>query len=125
MNKSQTNGAVEAANRNIKRILRKMVETSRNWSKKPLFALWAFRTSIGATLFSLVYGMEVVLPIEIEVGSLRIGLEHQITKTNWLRARYDQLNLLDEKILRAKDHMHAYQRKMVYAFRKRVKPKNF
>ena len=28
----QTNGAVEAANKNIKRILRKMVETSRDWS---------------------------------------------------------------------------------------------
>ena len=30
--KSQTNGTVEAINKNIKRILRKMVETSRNWS---------------------------------------------------------------------------------------------
>ncbi|RVW26777.1 hypothetical protein CK203_114876 [Vitis vinifera] len=38
----------------------------------------------GATPFSLVYGMGVVLPIEIEVGSLRIDLEHQIAKTDWL-----------------------------------------
>ena len=28
----QTNGAVDAANKNIKRILRKMVKTSRDWS---------------------------------------------------------------------------------------------
>ena len=41
----QTNGAVEAANKNIKRILRKMVETSRDWSEKLPFALWACRTS--------------------------------------------------------------------------------
>ncbi|RVW11731.1 Transposon Tf2-11 polyprotein [Vitis vinifera] len=41
----QTNGAVEAANKNIKRILRKMVETSRDWSEKLPFALWAYRTS--------------------------------------------------------------------------------
>ena len=40
----QTNGAVEAANKNIKRILRKMVETSCDWSEKLLFALWAYRT---------------------------------------------------------------------------------
>ncbi|KAL6329566.1 hypothetical protein AAG906_022143 [Vitis piasezkii] len=56
----QTNGAVEAANKNIKRILRKMLH----------FALWAyrtsFRTSTRATPFSLVYGMKVVLPIKIE-----------------------------------------------------------
>ena len=36
----QTNGAVEAANKNIKRILRKMVETSRDWLEKLPFALW-------------------------------------------------------------------------------------
>ena len=35
----QTNGAVEAANNNIKRNLRKMVETSRDWSEKLPFTL--------------------------------------------------------------------------------------
>ena len=40
----ETNGAVKVANKNIKRILRKMVETSRDWSKKLPFALWAHRT---------------------------------------------------------------------------------
>ena len=67
-------------NKNIKRILRKMVETSRDWSEKPPFALWAyytlFCTSIGATSYSLVYGMKALLPVEIEMGSLRISLEH-------------------------------------------------
>ncbi|KAL6340659.1 hypothetical protein AAG906_010567 [Vitis piasezkii] len=42
---------------------------------------------------------------------LRIALEHQIAETDWL--------------LRATNHMHVYQRKMVYAFKKRVKPKKF
>ncbi|KAL6327438.1 hypothetical protein AAG906_019751 [Vitis piasezkii] len=73
----QTNGAVEAANKNIKRILRKMVETSRDWLEKLPFALWAyrtsFRTSTGATPYSLVYGMEAVLPVETEMGSLRVA----------------------------------------------------
>ena len=52
-----------------------MVETSRDWSEKLPFALWAYRTSIGTTPYSLVYGMEAVLPIEIEMGSLRVALE--------------------------------------------------
>ena len=89
----QTNGAVEAANKNIKRILRKMVETSRDWLEKLPFALWAyrtsFRTSTGATPYSLVYGMEAVLPVEIEIGSLRIELEHQISETEWAQSHYD------------------------------------
>ena len=125
----QTNGAVEVANKNIKRILRKMVETSRDWSEKLPFALWAyrtsFRTSTGATPYSLVYGMEAVLPVEIEMGSLRVELEHRIFETDWARSRYDQLNLLDERRLRAADHVQAYQRKMTRAFRKRVKPRKF
>ncbi|RVW73218.1 Gag-Pol polyprotein [Vitis vinifera] len=120
----QTNGAVEAANKNIKRILRKMVETSRDWSEKLPFALWAyrtsFRTSTGATPYSLVYGMEAVLPVETEMGSLRVALEQQISETEWAQARFDQLNLLDERRLRAADHVQAYQRKMARAFKKRL-----
>ena len=75
----QTNGAVEAANKNIKRIFKNIVETTQDWSEKLPFALWAyctyFRTSIEATSYSLVYGMEAVLPVEIEMGCLRIALE--------------------------------------------------
>ena len=77
--KLRTNGAVEVANKNIKRILRKMVKTSRDWSENLPFALWAYptsiRTSTRATPYSLVYGMEAVLPVEIEMGSLRVALE--------------------------------------------------
>ncbi|RVW97191.1 Transposon Ty3-I Gag-Pol polyprotein [Vitis vinifera] len=123
----QTNGAVEAANKNIKRILRRMVETSRDWSEKLPFALWAyrtsFRTSTGATPYSLVYGMEAMLPVEIEMGSLRVALEQQIPEADWAQARFDQLNLLDERRLRAADHVRAYQRKMARAFKKRVRPR--
>ncbi|XP_034689133.1 uncharacterized protein LOC117917005 [Vitis riparia] len=56
------------------------------WEKLP-FALWAyhtsFRTSTGVTLYSLVYGMEAMLPVEIEMGSLRVELEQQISEAEW------------------------------------------
>ena len=80
-----------------------MVETSRDWSENLPFALWAyrtsFRTSTGATLYSLVYGMEAVLPVEIEMGSLSVTLEQQISETEWAQSRFDQLSLLDERRL--------------------------
>ena len=69
--------------------------------------------------------MEAVLPVEIEMGSLRVALEQQISEAQWTQSRYDQLSLLDERILRAADHVQAYQRKMTYVFRKRVKPRMF
>ena len=69
--------------------------------------------------------MEAVLPVEIKMGSLRVALEHQISETEWAQSRYDQLSLLDEKRLRAADHVQAYQRKMTHAFNKRAKPRKF
>ena len=61
-----------------------MVETSWDWLEKLPFALWAyrtsFRTSIGATPYSLVYGMEVMLSVEIEMRSLRVALEQHISE---------------------------------------------
>ena len=64
-----------------------MVETSWDWLEKLPFALWAyrtsFRTSIGATLYFLVYGMETVLLVEIEMDSLRVALEQHILEADW------------------------------------------
>ena len=69
--------------------------------------------------------MEVVLPVEIEMGSLREALEHQISETEWDQSSYDKLSLLDETRLRSTDHVQAYQRKMTRAFGNRVRPRKF
>ncbi|KAA3486010.1 RNA-directed DNA polymerase (Reverse transcriptase), Ribonuclease H [Gossypium australe] len=70
------NGAVEVANKNVKKIVRKMTETYKDWHEKLSFSLYAYRTSVKtstrATPFSLVYGMEAVLPIEVEIPSLQV-----------------------------------------------------
>ena len=106
-----------------------MVKTTRDWSENLPFALWAyctyFRTSTGATPYSLVYSMEAMLPVDIKMGSLRVALEYQISKTEWAQSRYDKLSLLDERRLRATDHVQAYKRKMTCTFRKKVKPRKF
>ena len=71
----------------------------------------------------MVYGMEAMLPVEIEMGLLRVALEQQIPEADWAQAQFDHLNLLDERRLRAVDHVRAYQRKMARAFKKQVKPR--
>jgi hypothetical protein len=104
-----------------------MVESYRDWSEKLPYALWAYRTSVrastGATPFSLVYGMEAMLPMEVEVPTLRTVLGSQVSEGDWVQSRFDQLNALDEHHLRALDHMSAYQRKVARVFNKRVKPR--
>ena len=70
------NDNVEAANKNIMKIVKKMAVTYKHWHGMLPFALHGYRTiihtSTGETPFSLVYGMEVVLPIEVQIPSLRI-----------------------------------------------------
>ncbi|XP_077244859.1 uncharacterized protein LOC143884896 isoform X2 [Tasmannia lanceolata] len=121
----QTNGAVEAANKNVKIIISKMSETYKDWSNKLPYALWAYRTSIrastGATPYSLVYGMEAVLPVEIRVPSLRVLTEVKLPENEWADARYKELNVLDEKRLKALYHVQGYQRRIARAFNKKVK----
>ena len=72
----QANGAIEAINKNVKNILAKMAMTYKDWVEKLPFVLWGYRTSIraltGVTTYSLVYSSEAVLPIEVEIQSLRV-----------------------------------------------------
>ena len=88
----KANGAMETTNKNVKNILAKMVVTYKDWAGKLPFALWGYRTSIcastGATPYSLVYGSEAVLPIEVEIQSLRVLVETKILKEDWAKARY-------------------------------------
>ena len=67
----QTSGQVELANREIKNILMKVVNTSkRDWSVKLRDSLWVYRTAfksiIGMSFYCLVYGKACHLPMEVE-----------------------------------------------------------
>ena len=92
------NGAIEAANKNIKKIIEKTTDTYKNWHEKLPFALHAYRTmmqtSTGVTLFPLAYGMEVVLPIEVKIPSLRVFMKTKLEEAEWVQARYEKLNLI-------------------------------
>ncbi|WCJ43915.1 hypothetical protein M5689_024621 [Euphorbia peplus] len=123
--KPQLNGAVEAANKTIKQMLTKMSDRSRDWAEKLPFAIWGYRTTIrtstGATPYSLVYGMDEVLPVEIEMRSLWVVLEEHILETEWIRDRVGQLDLLDEKRLWALDQLQMYQQRLANTYNKKVK----
>ena len=75
------NGAVETTNKNVKKIIAKATNTY-NYQIR-------VRTSTGATPYSLIYGMEVVLPIEVEIPSLRVLREVELEEAEWVQARYE------------------------------------
>ncbi|XP_075640388.1 uncharacterized protein LOC142612154 [Castanea sativa] len=123
------NGAVETANKNIKKILVKITDTYKDWHEYLPFALYAYRTSIrtstGVTPYSLVYGKEAILLVEVEIPSLRILSQAKLSEAEWARSRYEQLNMIDEKCMTAMCHGQLYQCCVERAFNKKVRPRFF
>ncbi|XP_070013117.1 uncharacterized protein [Nicotiana sylvestris] len=73
----------------------------------------------------LVYGTEVVNPVEVEIPSLRIIQEAELDDAEWVKSPYEQLALIDEKRTNTVCHGQLYQNRMSRAFNKRVKPRQF
>lgn len=122
------NGVVEAANKNIKKIMKNMVETYKDWHEMLLFSLHGYRTSkrtsIRETTFSLFYGIDAVLPVEIDIPSLRILTDVKLDEVECVQARFDQLNLIDEKRFASIFHDQLYQKCLKRAFDKKVFPRS-
>jgi transposase InsO family protein len=77
----QTNAQVEWANNMIlqglkPRIFDRLNKSGRKWLQELPVVVWSLRTTpsraTGFTLFFLVYGVEVVLPMDLEYGSPRV-----------------------------------------------------
>jgi hypothetical protein len=76
----QANGQVEAINKVLITMLRRMIGIHKtSWHTMLFSALWAYRKSVksatGFTPFQLVYGLEAILTIECEIPSLKLVVE--------------------------------------------------
>jgi hypothetical protein len=62
--------------------------------------LWAYLTSkklsINTTPFSLVYGHDAILPMEITVQSLKVTRQNRLSHTNYEDAMMAEMDDLDE-----------------------------
>ncbi|KAG5227324.1 Integrase, catalytic core [Salix suchowensis] len=100
-----------------------------DWHEMLPFALHAYRTAVrtstGATPYMLVYGMEAVMPLEVEIPSLRVLIDSELDEAEWAKVRYEQLNLISEKRLAAICHHQLYQRRMARSYDKKVRPRKF
>ncbi|XP_073263654.1 uncharacterized protein [Populus alba] len=118
------NDTIEAANKNIKKIVKKMVVTYKDWQEWLPYALYAYRTTVRtstrAAPYSLVYGMEAVMSLEVEIPSLRVLIESELKEVKWTKMRYEQLNMISEKRLAAICHHQLYQNRIARAYDRKV-----
>lgn len=73
----------------------------------------------------LVYGVELVLAVEVEIPSLRILMETKLEEVEWAHSRYNQLNFIKEKRLIAFCPGECYKKRKVRAYEKKIKHRSF
>ncbi|MCO5558646.1 hypothetical protein L7F22_012232 [Adiantum nelumboides] len=96
----QCNGLVKKTNGVLCKIITKHVrDRPQDWDKHLTAALWAYITSFKVstqfTPYHLVYGQETLLPIEVELGSLRILARETTSSKEKLEQRIINLPQLE------------------------------
>jgi hypothetical protein len=125
----QANGQVEAINKVLITMLRRMIGIHKtSWHTMLFSALWAYRTSVksatGFTPFRLVYGVEAILPIECEIPSLKLAVE-LLPNTSAEEEHLLYLMRLDETRRDATLVIEAQKKCVKAQYDKHVKPRVF
>ncbi|KAL5546721.1 hypothetical protein UlMin_006408 [Ulmus minor] len=123
----KSNGQVEAVNKTIKQTLKKKLEKSKGaWVDELPLVLWAYRISFraatGETLFSLAYGVEAVIPIEISLPTFRVDNFDEESNDVLLALATD---LLEEKREISQVRAAALQQTIARYYNSKVKLRRF
>lgn len=98
----QGNGLVESMNKKLIKILKNIIEDKpRQCHLNLTYALWEDRTttksSIGTTPFQLLFGQQVVLPIELQLTSFRLDFQQGELEEPPLKNKFYTLLAIDEQ----------------------------
>ena len=83
------------------------------------------RTLTKVEPFSLMYGCEIVLPLEIQIPSLHVALASRMVGEEKQQLRLQELEALDDKRLQAQQQIELYQARIFKAFNKKVRERIF
>ncbi|XP_068474966.1 uncharacterized protein [Phaseolus vulgaris] len=123
----QTNGQVESANRVLLRGLKRRLEKAKGaWEEEVPRIVWAYNTtpqsSTMETPFSLVYGLDAMIPMEIHESSPRF-LGFVAEESN--EERRVNLDLIDEAREEAKIKAEVVKRRVERQYNSKVKIRQF
>jgi hypothetical protein len=103
---AQAKGQVESSNKTLLKIIKKKIdEFPRKCHEVLSEALWAHRTTkhgvTKVTQFKLVYGQEVMLPIEVNLQSCRVTKQDLLSMCDYTKRMMESIDVVSEGRLRA------------------------
>ncbi|MCO5576439.1 hypothetical protein L7F22_030249 [Adiantum nelumboides] len=124
----QCNGLNERFHGELVQILSKVTEhQGKNWGLELLSALWAYRTSVktgtGFTPFHLVYGKEALLPVEVELPTVKMLEKLLGQSSDAFKERLLQLQEVQLDRMSALEHYGQMQDKALVKINEKVKIK--
>jgi hypothetical protein len=112
----------------MKLIKKKIEENPKRWHEVSSEALWAHRISkhsAKVTSFELVYGQEVILPIEINLDVLRIARQNELSVVNYHNLMLNRLDKVSNERIKDLDEIERDKLRVARACNKRDKEKLF
>eukprot|EP00253_Pinus_taeda_P004538 PITA_04538 len=124
------NGQVESTNKVLETILTKTVQLhKKDWSDQLHESLRAYkitwRNTTSFSPYELVYGKQVLLPIEFQIGTFNMATNLGIDLDEAQQQRILQLNGLDEIRKDSFQHTHLIQQQQVKWHDRYIKKKKF
>ncbi|CAN6711337.1 unnamed protein product [Malus baccata var. baccata] len=125
-----SNGQAEASNKILVNIIKRMViDSPEKWHEMLGNTLWAYRTSkragTGTTPYALTFGQDAVLPMEINVSSVRIQNQFGLHSAEYIEAMCQGIEDLDAARIEALNQIQEGKIVVARAYNKKVKVKSF
>jgi hypothetical protein len=113
----------------IKLIKKKIEDNLRRWHDILSEALWAHRISrhgaTKVTLLELVYGQEVVLPVEVNLDAHRLAKQNDLSTMMYHDLMMDDIDEANGKRIKALKDTEKDKAQVAPAYNKKVKSKSF
>jgi hypothetical protein len=110
-------------------IKKKISDNPKHWHKILSDALWAHRISKHSATkvspFELVYGQEVVLPMEISLNAIRFARQKYLTVIDYYNSMMDNIDEVTDKRVIALGPIEKDKIMVARAYNKKVKAKSF
>jgi hypothetical protein len=125
----QGNGLVESSNKSLITIIKKVLtENKKAWHVHLKYALWENRIgtkkSIGMSPFQMVYGTDVVLPINLSLPVMKLWQDSK-EEPNDVTRRINQLIEVQQNRAEVDEKLQKYQDNMKALFDKKAKDREF